>query len=148
MTHLVYSIDIQRPLAEVYALARQVERQPEIMPDYLSCRVLQREGDRWLLERTAEIHGKIVAWQAWVSFRENEGLYFTHEGGRLDGMKVVWRFDSRGDQETRMTITQTFHIRHPLPGVGTIMEKWIFGPKLKNIAQRVVQSFKKACETN
>jgi len=135
-------------LADVYQLASQVERQPELMPDYLSCRVLERQPDRWLLERTAEIHGKAVAWRSWVRFRENEGLYFTHEGGRLDGMEVVWRFEARNDHETRMIITQAFRIRHPLPGVGALMEKWIFGPKLSDIAQRVIRSFKKACETN
>jgi ribosome-associated toxin RatA of RatAB toxin-antitoxin module len=146
MRKLAYSTDISRPLAEVYALASQVERQPEFMSDYLSCRILERQPERLLLERTAKIHGKIVAWQSWVSFRENEGLYFTHKGGRLDGMQVTWRFSSQDAHHTRMTITQTFHISHPLPWIGAFMERWVFGPKLSDIAQRVIQSFKRACE--
>jgi ribosome-associated toxin RatA of RatAB toxin-antitoxin module len=146
MTTFAYSVDIARPLTDVYALARQVERQPEFMPEYLSCRVVDQQNDRMLLERTAKIHGKIMAWQAWVRFQENEGVYFTHHGGRLDGMKVHWLFHSLDKDQTRMTMTQTLNVQHPIPGVPFMLERWIFGPKLRDIALRVIKSFKKTCE--
>jgi ribosome-associated toxin RatA of RatAB toxin-antitoxin module len=148
MIQLNYAIDIDRPLKDVYALARQVERHPEFLPDYLSCRVVERQPDRLLLERTALIRGKLEAWRSWVSFRENEGLYFVHQGGRLNGMQVTWQFNEESPRRTRMTITQTFHIRLPFPWVGSWLEKKVFGPKLSNIAQRVIRSFKRACEAS
>ena len=116
MTTFTYTIDIARPLTDVYALARQVERQPEFMPDYLSCRVVERKGDQMLLERSAKIRGKVMMWQAWVRFQTNEGVYFTHHGGRLDGMKVDWVFHAAGDQQTHMTLTQTLDVRYGIPG--------------------------------
>ena len=148
MTKFTYSIEIARPLAQVYRLASQVERHPEMMPEYLSCCVLERQQERLLLERTAMIRGKILAWRSWASFRENEGIYFVHEGGPLNGMHVNWRFKSLGTDQTQMSITQEFHIRHPLPYVGAFLEQWIFGPKLRDIAERVIHSFKQASEAS
>lgn len=146
MRQLTYSVEINRPITEVYHLARQVERQPEMMPEYLSCRIVDHPSGRMLLQRTAKIRRQVVRWLSWVEFRENEGLYFTHVGGLLDGMKVHWVFTPEGPDRTRFTITQDFHISHPIPGVGACLEKWIFQPKLRDIANRVIYSFKRACE--
>lgn len=146
MTTLDYSIEIDKPLTDVYALASQVERQPEFMPDYLSCKVIDRQPERMLLERSAKIHGKVNVWQSWVRFRPDEGVYFTHEGGRLHGMQVNWRFQPDGPDRTRMTLSQTFNVRHPIPGVGAVLERWVFAPKLSDIARRVIRSFKTLCE--
>jgi len=74
MTTLDYSIEIDKPLTDVYALASQVERQPEFMPDYLSCKVIDRQPERMLLERSAKIHGKVNVWQSWVRFLPDEGV--------------------------------------------------------------------------
>jgi|GEM_PF-1282157 len=146
MTTLDYRIEIAKPLTEVYNLACQVERQPEFIPDYLSCAVIAEDQERKLLERSAKIRGKVIRWESWVRFQPNEGVYFTHKGGRLDGMQVQWRFAAANSHHTQMTITQKFHVRHWLPGVGPFLEQRVFGPKLKDMAQRVIQNFKKACE--
>ena len=146
MKRLSFSIDINRPLANVYGLARQVERHPEFLPEYLSCRVLKR-GDRLLLERAAVVKGKKRTWQSWLSFDENAALRFVHEGGRLHGMQVTWRFEALNGAGTRMTITQDFHVGAFFPWFGRFLEDRIFAPQLTEIAQKVTRSFKRACET-
>jgi hypothetical protein len=94
------------------------------------------------------IRGKVHAWQSWVHFVENQGLYFVHKGGRLHGMRVSWEFAPRNSFCTTMTITQAFDVRLPIPGIGSFLEKNVFGPKLSDIARRVMQSFKQACESS
>ena len=148
MTTLRFETEINRPLQEVYGLARRVERHPEFIADYLSCKILERRGEDLLLERTAMIRGKVHPWRSWVHFVEDQGLYFVHQGGRLDGMLVSWEFSSKGPSCTAMTITQAFHVRMPLPWVGSLFEKIVIAPKLSDIARRVIQSFKQACESS
>ena len=147
MTTLTYRIDIDRPLAFVYDMACRVERHPEFIPDYLHCRILQRDGDWMLIERSALIRGKPVIWNSWLTCRPNEGLSFVHHGGRLDGMSVDWHFEPVAAHRTRMTITQRFRIRTPIPGLGVLLEQWLFAPKLGDIARRVIRHFKEACES-
>ena len=50
MTKLTHTVEIQRPLSEVYGLARQVERYPEFLPGYVESRIVQRRESGALLE--------------------------------------------------------------------------------------------------
>lgn len=148
MTSLRYQIVIDRPLPDVYAFAADIERHPQFIPDYLTCRVLDRQEQRWLVERTALIHGKLQTWQAWVRFEENHALHFLHRGGRIDGMRVTWRFVALDQQRTQMVISQDFdvHFRFPFAWLAGWLEKRVFAPKLRNIGDRVIRHFKAACE--
>ncbi len=146
MARMTHSIDIERPLTEVYALARQVERYPEFMPDYLSSKVIERTPEGDVVERSALVKGKLYVWKSRVTFQENEGVYFVHQEGPLHGMQVSWRFLSLDPSRTRLTITHTFQIQRKFPFLGQLLEAWYYKPNISDIAGRVVVGFKKACE--
>jgi ribosome-associated toxin RatA of RatAB toxin-antitoxin module len=145
MRTLRFSADIARPVELVFEMAADVERHPSLIPDYLSCRFVASTGEAKLVERTASIRGRTVTWRAWMYSRPNTAVHFVHQGGLLNGMQVTWQFQSTASGQTHMTITQAFHVK--IPVIGALIERWVFTPKLSEIGQRVIASFKAACES-
>lgn len=146
MTTLKHTIEIERPIQEVYDVARRVDRYPEFMPEYLSSEIIGQFPDGILVERSAMIGGKLYRWKSKARFKENEVVAFEHQEGPLHGMQVTWLFDKLGTYQTRLTIHHVLDVKHTVPFWGHILERWFFVPKLKDIAARVVVSFKNACE--
>jgi ribosome-associated toxin RatA of RatAB toxin-antitoxin module len=146
MQSLEHSTLIEKPLKEVYALARQVERYPEFLPGYIESRILERHGDKALLSRAAKLDGRILRWTSWVSFRQDESMLFEQAEGPLKGMRVRWDFTSKQTHQTQVTITHRFHIARPRV-IGWLKERFIFRPKIDRIASQVVAALKQACET-
>src|SRR4030088_1653804 len=105
MTQLKHAIEIDRPIEDVYALAKQVERYPEFMKDYLTSQIVEHSPDGDVVERSAMVKGKLYTWKSRVSYQENEGVYFVHQEGPLHGMQVSWRFLELTPERTRLTIT-------------------------------------------
>jgi len=144
MTELKHAVEIQKPLGEVYALAREVERYPEFLPGYTESRIVKRSGDGALLQRAAVLRGKRVQWKSWVSWKENEAIHFTQEEGPLKGMRVTWRFVALSPASTQLTITHRYETPRSF-GMSRLVE-WIVKPRLNAIATQVIEAFKLACE--
>lgn len=144
MTRLRHAIVINRPLEEVYALAKDVERYPEFLPGYLESKIVDRQGDRLLLQRKATLRGEIKQWKSWASFSP-QGITFEHAEGPLKGMQAVWRFQTLTPSRTELVISHSFEIREP-QGWGWILEKFVYKPRISELAEQVVRAFKQACE--
>ncbi|HVO32509.1 MAG TPA: SRPBCC family protein [Elusimicrobiota bacterium] len=146
MTVLEHSIEINQAVARAFALARQVERYPEFMKDYLESRIIERGPDGDVVERAALVKGRRYVWKSRVRFQENRGVHFEHLEGPLHGMQVHWDFLPLAPNRTRLSITHRFRIAHALAPVGWALERWYYKPHINDIANRVVVSFKQACE--
>ena len=147
MTRLEHAIRIDRPLGVVYALAAEVERYPEFLPGYLESRIIERRNGDVLLERRAYVQGKLTQWKSWAHFTPDRAIEFEHAAGPLAGMKVRWLFTALSPYETYLQIIHQFppFRRLTLPW---FREKLVYKPGINQMAHRVVQSFKKACEGN
>jgi coenzyme Q-binding protein COQ10 len=141
-----HSINIGRPIDEVYALAKQVERYPQFMKDYLTSKIIERRADGDLIERSSLVKGKLYSWKSLATYSENEGVYFVHQEGPLHGMKVSWRLTPQSSDTTVLTITHQLNVQRALPGVGWLLERFYYAPRIQDIASRVVVAFKEACE--
>jgi ribosome-associated toxin RatA of RatAB toxin-antitoxin module len=145
MTRLEHSILINRPLTDVFALARQVETYPDFLPGYIESRIVERRGETLLLQRAAIVRGKHYRWQSFVQFEENRAITFEQAEGPLRGMKVVWAFEAEDAEKTRVTITHEFQLTQPL-GLGRLLERFYFAPRISEIASQVVKALKRTCE--
>lgn len=145
MTRLSHSVIIDRPLSDVFQLATQVERYPEFLPGYLESRVVDREPQRFLLQRRGMVRGKIYEWRSWVKIAYPNHLEFEHAEGPLKGMRVEWTFNPQGPGKTLLKILHFIDI--PKPRLwGTLKERFFFAPRIAEAAQSVVDAFKVACE--
>ena len=96
------SIDMAAPPELVFALARDVERWPQLLPHYVSVTVLERRPDGRVVARLIARRpfvpvlgiGLPVAWRS-RSWSESETcrLRFIHQGGATNGMDVTWRIE-------------------------------------------------------
>jgi ribosome-associated toxin RatA of RatAB toxin-antitoxin module len=144
MTYLHHEVEIKRPVAVVYALAKDVESYPNFLPGYVHSKIVTHSDDGALLRRAALIRGELVEWTSWVRWRENRAIHFEQQEGPLRGMKVFWHFQPLASDRTRLTITHFFRI--PKPIIGSLLEQWVFKPRLNEIALQIVAAFKYACE--
>jgi len=113
------SIDVNAPPGLVFALARDVERWPRLLPHYVSVTVLERRPDDSVIARLVARRpllpvlgiGLPVAWRS-RSWSEPDacGLRFVHQGGATNGMDVTWRIEPLG-KGCRVTIEHDFRPR-------------------------------------
>jgi ribosome-associated toxin RatA of RatAB toxin-antitoxin module len=88
---------MRAPAATIYGLAAEVERWPELLPHYRWVTVLERDGNRKLVEMAAHRDGIPVRWQAVQElFPDVPRIAFTHVRGITRGMAVEWTFHEQG----------------------------------------------------
>src|SRR4030067_690864 len=116
MAEVAAATIIRAPLAEVYRVAKDVERFPDFMPDVESIRVLERAGTSTVTEWVGLVQGRKIRWveeDHWndaahlCTFRQREGD-FTHEEGTR-GVAAV-------PEGHRTTIVLEYEMDLPLAG--------------------------------
>lgn len=107
---------IGAPLARVYALAKDVERFPEFMPDLESVAVLERHPTGTVTAWVGRVQGRKIRWveeDEWddarhtCTFRQRSGDFGRYEG--------AWQFEALPDG-TRTSLTVDFELDIPLAG--------------------------------
>lgn len=146
-------IDVAAPPELVFALARDVERWPRLLPHYVAATRMgpaDAEGRlsvRFVARRpllAALGLGLPVAWRSttWADPTTHR-LRFVHRGGATNGMDVTWRIDPgiNGDSTTRVEIDHVFVPR--VPGWATFIDRLFTRP----IAGRTLATFRDLAET-
>jgi len=143
--HSEIGIDVTAPAATVFALARDVERWPMLLPHYVSARVLERRDDGSLVVDFIARRPFVpllglslpVTWRSrtWAEPATTR-LRFVHLAGATKGMDVTWRIDPDADERgCRITIEHEFAPR--IPGFAGFVDRWFTRP----IAGRTLSTF-------
>lgn len=102
--------------ATIFRLVAEVERWPELLPHYRWVTVLERNGDRKLVEMAAHRDGFPVRWQAVQTLcPEIPRVTFLHVRGVTRGMSVAWSFEPAGEG-TLVAIEHWLTLRWPVIG--------------------------------
>jgi ribosome-associated toxin RatA of RatAB toxin-antitoxin module len=143
--HLEHRARIAAPFEAVFALARDIEAWPALLPEYGWCRIIERASDRV----TFSMGGWIRGWPArWTAVQEvdlaRRRLVFRHLAGITAGMTVEWRFSPTGDG-VDVALEHDLLMRWPL--VGRWVGDWIVGPIfIDHIARRTLAAVKARAE--
>jgi ribosome-associated toxin RatA of RatAB toxin-antitoxin module len=129
----------------IYPLAAEVERWPELLPHYRWVRLLERSGDRKLVDMAASRDGIPVSWRALQTLLPEEPrIEFRHVGGITRGMEVAWTFRPQ-DGGTLVRIEHRLHLRWPV--VGPWVADRIIGPHfVEHIARKTLRRIKLLAE--
>src|SRR5215210_841716 len=97
------SAEINAPIAEVYAVAADVENSPKWQPEIKSAKVLDRDaaGNQTLVKTEAD--GKVRTLNSTLRFSYDEptGLSWAQEEGDLKSVEGSWTFEDLGDGRTK-----------------------------------------------
>lgn len=152
------AVDVGAPPELVFRLARDVTRWPQLLPHYVSVRVLDRSGDRTTAEMVATRPlvrvlglGIPVAWRArmWPE-PTTLRLRFRHVAGATRGMDVTWRIEPTASG-CHVSIEHDFRRRIGLPIVGPLLGDELF-PRFvdrlftRPIAGRTLATFRTLAE--
>lgn len=116
MATVTASTVIRAPLDQVYALAKDVERFPEFMPDLESVKILERRPAGTVSEWVGLVQGRKIRWvedDEWDDaahvcvFRQTTGDFSRYEG--------EWRFEAT-PEGTRTSLAVDFELDIPLAG--------------------------------
>jgi len=128
MPRVESALSIYAPLAVVWPLAQDVEKFPDIMPDLISVKVLERE------RTTPETVRVVTEWKGhikqfnrtmlWVEedvwSEEEHTCHFWQVRGDFTEYRGVWKFVDEGDRtEVFLTVDYVFDI----PLLGALMKK-------------------------
>lgn len=142
------SIWINAPVEKVYAIAKEVERFPEVMPDLESVRVLERseDGSRTVTEwigLVREFNNMRVKWteeDVWND--EAHTCHFRLLKGDLQKMEGEWRFTAE-DGGTRFQSRIEYEYNVPLLGA---LVKNLIHKKLEQNVQMVLDGIRARAE--
>jgi ribosome-associated toxin RatA of RatAB toxin-antitoxin module len=147
------SIEMHAPAELVFALARDVERWPALLPHYLRVKVLERQADGSLVAQMVAVRtvvpliglGLPIVWRArtWNEPVTHQ-LRFVHRGGATAGMDVTWRIEPvlAG---CRISIDHDFRPNLPALVAGawaTVIDRLFVRP----VASRTLATFKAIAE--
>ena len=96
-----------------------------------------------IVERVAEIKGKIMKWKSKVKFNINKTIEFEQIEGRLKGMKIEWLFEEV-PEGTKLTITHRLSLNPPV--LGWILSKFIAKPAIDKLTRNVLLGLKNKLE--
>jgi ribosome-associated toxin RatA of RatAB toxin-antitoxin module len=147
------SVDVAAPGEVVFALAKDVERWPALLPHYLRVRVLERHADGSLVAQMLAVRafvpviglGVPVVWRArtWNEPGARR-LRFAHLGGATAGMDVTWRIEPISGG-CRVSIDHEHRPDLPAP-LGSPWAAFIDRLFVRPIASRTLATFKAIAE--
>lgn len=139
-------VEINAPVDHVFALAKDIERFPDIMPDVESVKILERDGSYTVSEWVGLIRqfNRKVKWteeDKWddearsCEFRQTKGDFSKYEG--------TWNFADLGGGRTSMKLMLDYEFDVPL--IGPLI-KSVVAKLVKANCESMCQSLKNAAE--
>ncbi len=140
------SAEIEAPIAEVFAVAADVEGSPRWQPEIKVAEVRERDGDgrQVLVHTETDAKVRTLASNLRFSYDEPAGLGWVQEDGDLKAVEGRWEFEDLGDGRTRATYSMSVDlgrmlgmvIRGPLVGIlrGQLVES--MPGKLKGFVEK------------
>ncbi|MDE2126138.1 MAG: SRPBCC family protein [Armatimonadetes bacterium] len=121
MPHIDHSVEIEAPVAHVFATARDVEAFPAYMADLKSLTVIERseDGARTVTEWVGMIRefNMTVKWVQEDLWDESRGCdTFRMLKGDMDSMSGKWQFTSLSPSRTRFDSSLDYEYNVPLIG--------------------------------
>lgn len=107
---------IRATLDRVYALAKDVERFPEFMPDLESVQVLERNGAGTVTQWVGVVQGRKIRWVEEDEWDDGRHVcVFKQRSGDFNRYQGSWRFETI-PEGTRTSLDVEFELDIPLAG--------------------------------
>ncbi|HET9125083.1 MAG TPA: SRPBCC family protein [Solirubrobacteraceae bacterium] len=129
------SVEIDEPLARVWALVADVERAPEWQGGLKALRALERdeEGRAVLCESRSDAKVRTITSTVRFTYRAPTRLCWTQEEGELKSVEGSWSLEDLGENRTRATYALSVDL-------GRVLSLVIRGPLIDLLRHQLVSA--------
>lgn len=147
MPRIQSSVEINGPVDQVYALARDIESFPEFMPDLKSVKIVERSGDGSRI--VSDWVGIVKEFKTTVKWTEEDiwddaarTCVFSLVKGDYSKYSGVWTFTDLGG---RTRFDSEIEVEYDVPLVGALI-KGIIAKKMKENVDNMLAAIKQKVE--
>jgi aromatase len=110
MPNINRSIVVNAPITKVFDISNQMDRWPEMMPEYRDAEILEAKEGRKIWFRLAHESG--AEWISWRVLYPPYVAYAERQEPKLPFkyMQIVWTYTPVGPEQTEMTWDMTFEL--------------------------------------
>ncbi|MFH1564070.1 MAG: SRPBCC family protein [Nitrospirota bacterium] len=140
MIHKKESVLINEQITKVFAVAKDIEKLSEFIPEYKNVTILSKKENKMELEAQIKFMGTTITFISIGIITPDESIKYEQIKGPLKGLLTEWRFEEV-NSKTRLSIIHTLDLRIPL--IGRLIEEVIYRFAIKHMANEVLMSMKK-----
>jgi ribosome-associated toxin RatA of RatAB toxin-antitoxin module len=115
------------------------------MPQYSEVKIVEREGNRMVIERKGTVRGKEVFWRSETEVRAPNMIKSKQVVGPIPDMEIVWEFEAR-EKKTYIRLIHRFEYKK-IPVIGGLIGRLIVARIVKKMAQETLEAVKKEAES-
>ncbi|HET9343318.1 MAG TPA: SRPBCC family protein [Candidatus Eremiobacteraceae bacterium] len=143
MPYVETSIDIAAPRHQIYALAKDLERYSDFMPDVEYVKVLSRDGNTAVSRWKTLVEEAPIEWTEEDVFDDvNTRIDYKLIEGDLDKFEGAWTFDERdGVTHVSLGVDYDFGVPTLAELIGPILHK-----KVEENSLMMLRALKEKCE--
>lgn len=146
MIYLENSIIINEKLDKVFKVVQDIEKYPDFIPEFKSQKILTKEDNKIVIERTVKVLGLPFTWISNGIIKKNESIKFEQIKGLLKGMSTEWIFEPI-EERTKIKVIHTLDLKIPFPIIKDIIGRFlIWDIFIKKIANKILENLKKKIE--
>ncbi|MEK9149996.1 MAG: SRPBCC family protein [Candidatus Desantisbacteria bacterium] len=137
------TIYIKAKRDRVFSVVSDFEAWPEFIPTYKEVKVIERKGDKIVIERKGSVGGREVLWKSEAELFPSERISSRQVIGPIPDMEIEWLFEDAGEG-TRIRLIHSFSYKKPLL-IGWVIGRLIVKNVVKGMAQKTLEAIKKKC---
>lgn len=138
------TICIKAKRDRVFSVVSDFEAWPQFIPTYKEVKIIEREGNKMVIERKGEVGGKDVLWRSEVELFPSDLIKSRQVTGPIPDMEIEWRFEE-AKEETKIILTHSFEYKK-IPLIGNIIGHLIVAKIVKRMAQGTLIAIKRRIE--
>ncbi len=146
MIRTVNSILIKADINRVFSVATDMEKYPEFIPSYKEVKVVSREGNKMIVERSGQVGKKTVKWKSCVTLTPPKSIHAEQLEGPIKGMQIQWLFEDTRDG-VKITLTHDFEYKK-IPLLGNLIGRLIVARIVKKMAEETLKGISKRVSVN
>lgn len=144
MIRIENNVIINENIDKVFEVSVDFERYPEFLPIYKEVKILEKQGDKMIVERKSIVGKKEVKWRSSVIIEPNKSIIAEQLEGPIPGMKIEWLFEEIAGK-TKITLIHNFEYKK-IPVIGHIIGKLIVAKIVCKMAEETLRGIKAKIE--
>ncbi|MFH0775444.1 MAG: SRPBCC family protein [bacterium] len=125
----------------VFSVVSDFEAWPQFIPTYKEVKVIERKGNKMVIERKGSVGGREVLWKSEAELFPPDLIKSRQIVGPIPDMEIEWLFEDLGE-ETRIRLIHSFHYKKP-PLIGWVIGRLIVKRVVSAMAQKTLEAIKK-----